>query len=144
MTSFWTTTRLSSLAANIWKVITMPFALLLTGLRSIAGSFLGGGFLSLLLNPWTLGLLFIVGSNAWSYQKGKQHERRANAAAIVSLNNDLEALEKELALEERKREAALKKAVAGAAKVINARPVSSQCLLDRSVATQIANIAGGE
>jgi len=122
----------------------MPLRLLLTGLRSIAGSFLGGGWIGALINPWTIGLLMIGVAMGWSYQKGKQHERRAQAAAIIALNNSLEDLAKDLAREEREKEAALKKAVSSANKVINSRPVSSQCVLDRSVATQIANIAGGE
>jgi hypothetical protein len=54
--------------------------------------------LRLLLNPWVLGSVALVLSHGYTFHKGKVHERRSQANAVVDLNQKLakqESLEAE-------------------------------------------------
>jgi hypothetical protein len=54
--------------------------------------------LRLLLNPWVLGSVALVLSHGYAFHKGKTHERRSQANAVVDLNQRL-AKEESLAAE---------------------------------------------
>lgn len=74
----------------------IPWSSILKTPLSLAGKLLGGlpmiftgGWLGLLLNPYTLLLIGLMASHGWAYHKGKVHERSVNAAAVVALNKEL-------------------------------------------------------
>lgn len=120
-----------------------PLWLIGKAVRSVAGTLLGGGWVSALLHPATLLTIGVVFLTGWSYQKGKQHERRAQAQAIVALNKDVASWRKAYQEADDAAEGRLNLALDNWRKTTgSAAVVSTSCRLAPKVATTIADIAG--
>lgn len=120
-----------------------PVWLIGGAVRSVAGSLLGGGWISALLHPVTLIAIAGVLSMGWAYQKGKQHERRAQAQAIIALNKDVASWQRAYEEADDASEVRLKSALDNWRRTVgSAAVVSTSCKLSPAVATTIADIAG--
>jgi cbb3-type cytochrome oxidase subunit 3 len=135
--------QMSSLATKLASGLLVPFKALASGVGSLITTFLSGNWIAVIVHPITLTLIGVVMLSGWAYSKGKQHERRAQAAAIVELNKGIKLWQEAYELADDAAEAKLQAALANWRKTSGARIINAaECKIDDKTANTISDIAG--
>jgi Tfp pilus assembly protein PilE len=121
----------------------VPIKALASGVGSLITTFLSGNWVAVLVHPITLTAIAIVALTGWAYSKGIDHERRAQARAILDLNARLERWQTAYQQVDKQAEIRLQAALENWRKTSGQRVVSAaQCKIDKSTAVTLADIAG--
>jgi hypothetical protein len=141
LSRIWTTPLF--LAGKILSGLAAPVKVLASGVGSLITTFLSGNWVGVLVHPITLTAIAVVGLSGYAYTKGIQHERRAQAKAILELNDRLGRWQKAYEQADQQAEDKLQAALENWRRTSGARVVSApQCKIDKSTAVTLADIAG--
>lgn len=131
------------LGSKIMSAIAVPFSAVLGGLSSLTTSFLSGNWVGVIFHPLTMVAIGGIIMTGWAYEKGRTHERRAQAQAILAINEDLASWRKAYEGAEKAAEDKLKASLDGWRRSNSTSPaVVATCRLPKGAATTIAEIAG--
>jgi cbb3-type cytochrome oxidase subunit 3 len=116
---------------------------LVSGAGSLVTTFLSGNWVAVVFHPLVLLILAFSTGMGWAYHKGKQHERRAQASAIVALNNEVIDWRKQYEAADTQAEIRLQKALEEWRKNTGTTAViASTCKLPPNAVRTISDIAG--